>query len=168
MRWPSRTSSTVPLMSPSAGGGWGGRTTWHLGNLGSFWHVPRLRWLVCLRWWAMKLQHPQWRPTKLQRTLGFLGWYASWRIHPWGRYGQLAFQDWLFPRRRCPFQSTPEPAPFREPTESAPEPAPFHEPTESAPEPTPFREPTESTPKSALFREPTESAPEPAPFRESE
>ncbi len=75
-----------------------------------------VQWCWCaIRWWATKLQHPQWRPmkpqcpqwwpTKLQRTLGFLGWYASWRIHPWGRYGQLAFQDWLLPRRRCPFQS---------------------------------------------------------------
>ncbi len=63
-------------------------------------------------------------------------------------------------------ESTPEPAPFREPTESAPEPAPFREPTESAPEPAPFREPTESAPEPAPFREPTESAPEPAPFRE--
>ncbi len=69
-------------------------------------------------------------------------------------------------------ESTPEPAPPREPTESALESAPFREPTQSAPfrEPTqfaPFREPTQSAP----FREPTQSAPfwEPtqsAPFRE--
>ncbi len=93
-------------MSLSAAGGWGGRTTWRLGNSWSFWHVPQLRWLVCLRLWSAKLQRPQWRQTKLQRTLGFLGWYASWRIHPWGRYGQLAFQYWLLPRRRCPLQSS--------------------------------------------------------------
>ncbi len=43
MSWSSRTSSTVPLMSPSAGRGWGGRTTWRLGNLWSFWHVLQLR-----------------------------------------------------------------------------------------------------------------------------
>ncbi len=36
----SRTSSTVPLMSPSAAGGWGGRTTWSLGILWSLWHIP--------------------------------------------------------------------------------------------------------------------------------
>ncbi len=30
-----------------------------------FLHDPQLRWLVCLRFWATKLQHPQWRPTKL-------------------------------------------------------------------------------------------------------
>ncbi len=34
------------------------------------------------QWRPTKLQCPQWWPTKLQRTLGFLGWYASWRIHP--------------------------------------------------------------------------------------
>ncbi len=114
----------------------------------------------------------QWRPTKLQRTLGFLGWYASWRIHPWGRYGQLAFQDWL--QKPAPFreptESAPQPAPFRELTESAaesaPEPAPFREPAESAPLPAPFREPAESAPLPAPFREPAESAPEPTPFRE--
>ncbi len=55
-------------------------------------------------------------------------------------------------------ESTPEPAPFREPTESAPEPAPPREPTESAPEPAPPREPTESAPEPAPPREPTESA----------
>ncbi len=142
MRRPSRTSSTVPLMSPSAGG-WGGRTTWRLGNLWSFWHVPQLRWLVCLRWWSTKLQHPQWQPMKLQRprwwpmklqrTLRFLGWYASWRIHPWDRYGQLAFQDWLLLRLQCPVQS-----PFRSVSPQSPLQSPLREYTESAPEPAPW------------------------------
>ncbi len=126
-------------------------------------------------------------PMKLQRTLGFLDCYASRRIHPWGRYGQLAFQDRLLPRQRCPLQSplhfvnpqsplqsphrsvspqSPQQSPLREPTESAPEPTPSREPTESAPEPTPSREPTESAPEPTPSREPTESTPEPTPFRE--
>ncbi len=46
------------------------------------WHVPQLRWLVCLRWWATRLQLLQWRPSKLQRTPGCRGWCVSWRIHP--------------------------------------------------------------------------------------
>ncbi len=54
------------LMSPSAGGGWVGWTTSHLGNLSSLWHVPQLRWLVCLRWWATRLQLLQWWQMELQ------------------------------------------------------------------------------------------------------
>ncbi len=83
-----------------SGGGWGGWTTSHLGNLLRLWHVPQLRWLVCLRWWATRLQLLQWRqmalqcpywwPSKLQRTLGSRGGYVSWRIPPWGLYGQPA------------------------------------------------------------------------------
>ncbi len=71
-----------------------------LGNLLRLWHVPQLRWLVCLRWWAtrlqllqwqqMALQCPYWWPSKLQRTLGSRGGYVSWRIPPWGLYGQPA------------------------------------------------------------------------------
>ncbi len=38
-----------------------GWTTSHLGNLLRLWHVPQLRWLVCLRWWATRLQLLQWR-----------------------------------------------------------------------------------------------------------
>ncbi len=66
MKRPSRMSSTVPLMNPSAAGGWGGRTTWRIGNSRSFWQVPQLRWLVCLRWWATNLQRPKWRQMKPQ------------------------------------------------------------------------------------------------------
>ncbi len=95
MRQPSRTSSTVLLMSPSAGGGWGGRTTWCWGNLWSFWHIPQLKWLVYLRWWATKLQPlqwrqmkpqcPWWRPTKLQHTLeSWAGMQAGRSTHEVG------------------------------------------------------------------------------------
>ncbi len=36
-------------------------------------YVPQLRWLVCHRWWAMKLQCLRWRPTKEEeKEQGFL------------------------------------------------------------------------------------------------
>ncbi len=180
MMRPSRTSSIVPLMKGGGGTGgeWGDWTTWCLGDLWSSWHVPQLRWLMCLRWRPTKLQHPalgdgggtggsplQSRsPQSLPRSPLQSGSPQSLLRSPL----QSGIPQSL---PRSPLQSgspepAPEPAPVREPTESAPEPAPVRECTESAPEPAPVREPTESAPEPAPVREPTESAPEPAPVRE--
>ncbi len=111
-------------MSPSAGGGWLGWTTWHLGNWWSLWHIPQLKWLVCLRWWAMKLQHlqwrqteprcPLWRPSKLQRRMPRL---VRKLEDPPIRSVRAAVMS--------PVNSSPVPtqsAPVWEPTEPAPEP----------------------------------------------
>ncbi len=150
MRQPSRTSSTVPLMSPSAGGGWGGRTTWRLGNLWRFWHVPQLRWLVCLRWWATKLQFLvllctaasccsfQWWPMKLQ--------CPQWRDDEAAVFPVAADEAAAPPRvadEASAYRSRRRRRNRRKASstlhdlESVPEPAPFHEPTESALEPAP-------------------------------